>query len=473
MSRRIRVHAAPSRPWAWLAALAVACAMAGAAHGAPATLAWPAGAPPTARFQAASADSDTSLDDFIGGMADSTDQYFGVTAAPTDTAGLDSALAYGLDHPEEQLEHRRAKIHPEPRLDFNRVDGAVYGGALVLGDKNALGELTGTATYANGPNVWLGFGTYQKVFTQRTARWTARIDGGTQTYSMDRDYFERYLAALRAFISGRDHKHYLRQEGVRVAFQRESEFTRVTFMFRDMLEKPLETVATWNLMNRPLDIVDNLQAEYGRAVEVGLGVGGRLPLLPVNAEAMYLTSDSRLGGDLEYQRLRIAANGQWGVGRVATFVPQVLYGRLRGDALPQESFYIGGGRTLRSIQGGLRAGTGIAVARADLIGTPDILALAHIPHPDMFPIQASVFTGAGAVWGVDPFGPVRGGTNWPDAREWMSEVGFALSWTPGIPDPSHFIRLSYAAPLGPAREHTTWSISYSRALDLVRPFSLE
>jgi hypothetical protein len=32
-------------------------------------------------------------------MSDSTAAYFGATAAHTDTAGLDSALTYGLAHP--------------------------------------------------------------------------------------------------------------------------------------------------------------------------------------------------------------------------------------------------------------------------------------------------------------------------------------------------------------------------------------
>jgi hypothetical protein len=43
--------------------------------------------------------SDSSLHRFLDTLADSTDRYFGLIAAPTDTAGLDSALAAGLERP--------------------------------------------------------------------------------------------------------------------------------------------------------------------------------------------------------------------------------------------------------------------------------------------------------------------------------------------------------------------------------------
>ena len=55
-------------------------------------------------------------------------------------------------------------------------------------------------------------------------------------------------------------------------------------------------------------------------------------------------------------------------------------------------------------------------------------------------------------------------------RMWASEAGTSLLYQPGIPDPTSFIRLNFAFPLGPDRENSRFTLSYSRALDLVKAF---
>ena len=74
----------------------------------------------------AQAPADTALGGFLGGLADSTDRYFGFTATPLDTAGLDSALADRLKRPwTEPLDSRRFEISWGPWMQFNRVEHVI------------------------------------------------------------------------------------------------------------------------------------------------------------------------------------------------------------------------------------------------------------------------------------------------------------------------------------------------------------
>jgi hypothetical protein len=110
----------------------------------------------------------------------------------------------------------------------------------------------------------------------------------------------------------------------------------------------------------------------------------------------------------------------------------------------------------------------MAVGRLDLVAVPDLLALARIPHPDMFPMQGSIFLASGAAWGPDPYGgPPRRGIDWPNQEEWKSEAGFALHWQPGIPDPLSYFRFSFGFGLG-ANHENSFTVTYTRPLDLFR-----
>ena len=134
----------------------------------------------------AGAEPDTTLGGFLGTLSDSTDRYFGLSAARPDTAGQDSALAYGLKHPE--LGRRRRALGLRPDFAFNRVDGPVWGGVAHVGQPRLLGELTGRLAYSAGPNVWLGGGGYQKTVQRANAGWSLSLFAGRLTASMDRDH---------------------------------------------------------------------------------------------------------------------------------------------------------------------------------------------------------------------------------------------------------------------------------------------
>jgi hypothetical protein len=413
---------------------------------------------------------DTTIEDFLGNLSDSTDEYFGLSSAPVDTTGNDSALAYGLANPRVERPAHRFGLAVRPDFTFSRVNGPTYAGEIGIGQRRSFGELYGDLGYAVGPNDWLGGGGYRRTGRVGNALAAFTLFGGRETETMNRDIEGFHLASFRALVSGKDYRSYFRREGVRAKFELERETWRVGVGYRDMHESALVTTTTWNLRNRDLIVVDNLAASAGRVREMQFTGTWRVPGAPVTAEFEHVTAGSTIGSDLEYRRTRGAVSGDFGLGQIATFVPQVSYGRLTPVLIPQEAFYLGGSHSLHSLEGEARAGTGLALARVDLIGAQDILALAHIPHPAMMPIQAGLFGGVGAVWGPDPHGgPGATGDWWPERNAWLGEVGASLIYQPGIPDPLNAFRFNYAVPLGSSRNRTRWSISYMRAIDLVNP----
>jgi len=147
-------------------------------------------------------------------------------------------------------------------------------------------------------------------------------------------------------------------------------------------------------------------------------------------------------------------------------VPQFSYGRLTGDLPPQASFYLGGSGSLRSLHRDQRGGSGLALAKLDLIGAQDLLALLHIPHPEALPLQGALFAATGAGWGRDPYtGTVVPGGDWPDRRGWVSEAGASLLYNTALFPTLH---LSYAWPIGPGPHEGRWTVWFARPLDLLR-----
>ncbi len=422
---------------------------------------------PVNASEVSSAAPDSTFDGFLDQLADSTSRYFGVSASPPDTAGLDSALAYGLAHPQA----RRVRLRPSiaPDFTFNRVDGPVYILAAGLGTLSGIGEFHGEAGYASGPNDVLWQARWTKVFGGREGRWRFSTGLGLETGSMDRERTSVRLTAARAFLVGKDDHHYLRREGFDLGLQRELLFARLGIRYRDMEESAIATRAGWNLFGRPLSTYDNLPAFAGRAREFEYSALVHADPFPVEAEILHQTSGNAIGSDFEYRRTRVALSGDIGLGARATLLPQLMYGRFTGQALPQALFYLGGSRSMRSMSSSARGGTHGAQARLEVIGADDVLTLLRIPHPAFLPLQLGAFAGVGAVWGADPFGgPARSGGDWPDAQHWVSEAGLSVIYQPGIPTPTTFVRFNYAWPLGPERESTNISVSVSHAMDFLR-----
>jgi hypothetical protein len=414
---------------------------------------------------------DTALGGFLEQLSDSTDLYFGLSAAPTDTAGLDTVLLDTATQP-----RRRLAIGLRPSYDFNRVDGNTWGGTLTLRDArtdgeqaNGLGRLAGSLERAVGSRTTLGGVRYRNRLQTPDRSLGLDLWGGRHTARLDRDHDERALDLLRALVSGNDASQYLREEGFAGALDHTRGPWRARVAWRDVRQSPLATTVTWNLFDEPLLSPGNLAAAHGRTREAGYALSLRWPRVPLVTEVEHQTSSRKLGSDFEYRRTRAAAALDLSLGRVAALVPQFAYGRLTGDAVPQAAYYLGGSRTLRSLHRDARAGTGLAIAKLELVTAGDLLETLRLPHSGAFPLRGALFGATSAVWGRDPFsGAVVRGTDWPDRRDWRSEVGVSVLFPSALFSPGSALRYSCAWPIGPDAGGPRWSVSVSRALDLLR-----
>jgi hypothetical protein len=422
-----------------------------------------AAAPPAAAQTPA--ESDTSLGGFLGQFSDSTDRFFGVSAAPVDTAGLDTVLSDSGLRP-----RRRLELGFAPTFDFSRVDGSTPGLSASLGapapepGRTGWGKLRGNVARALGPDVTLGGGRYQDRLVLARQPFDLDLWIGRKTGHLDRDDDDP-LAMVGAFLTGSDWTQYCRNDGFEGSLTHPHGWWRASAGFRDLLQSPLRTTATWNLFNQALERPGNLAAAYGRTHELGYEASAHWPGLPLLTEIAYQTSSRRLGSDFEYRRVRVAAGLDLTLGRFASLVPQFAWGRLTGDEVPQAAFYLGGNSMLRSLPRDQLGGTGMAIAKLDLIGAQDLLALLHVPHPAALPLQGAVFAASGTMWGRDPYsGAVTPGGNWPDGRDWRSEVGVSLLYNTAIFPTLH---ISHAWPVGPHAGGGRWCVSLSRPLDLL------
>ena len=394
--------------------------------------------------------ADTTLGDYLHALADSSDAHFGPVTASIDTTGLDSSRVYAFAHPERWGYRRKQRVAFFPVADFNRVDGPALGAGAAFGSALEWGKLSGQWAYATGPNLSLGTVAYLKRLEQPTVRWDLKAFGGRTTSVMNREDRGHSLSALSAFVSGGDHSHYLRQDGVTARLSREGVTHRLAVGYRNELESPRVTTATWNLRHKRPAIVGNLPATLGRASELSYELLWRVPRTPVTAQALHATSSRSIGSDFEYRRTLVSAGADIGIGRTFAVVPQVEYGGLTGDGLPQAAFYLGGSHTLRSLPYAVTGGSRLALARLDVLMVRDVLEVLHVPHPAAFPLQLGTFAATGAVWGRDPYtGLVRPGVDWPNVAEWRHEAGVSVMWQPGIPDPAMFVRVNWAKPIGP------------------------
>ncbi len=413
---------------------------------------------------------DTTLTRFLGTLSDSTDRYFGMSAAPVDTAGLDTVIAESSRAPS------RLQFGILPTFAFNRVDGSTPGVTAHVEDEgvepgqNGWGRLGGSIGRAAGPGRVLGNAHYtNRLFVARQP-FDLDLWAGRTTACVDPDVTPTFFTGLSALLSGEDWTHYLRNDGWKASLGHRRGWWEVRAGWRDLLQTPLETTAGWNLYHNALVVPWNLAAVRGRLREAEYFGTAHAPVLPLRAEVDYRTSSHRLGSDFEYRRMRVAAGLDLSLGRAASLVPQAAYGRLTGDPLPQASFYIGDDATMRSLPRDGRAGTGMLIVKVDLIGARDALTALHVPHPAWLPLRAGAFTATSATWGRDPnTGVVVRGIDLPDRRDFLSEVGASLVYDSAIFGPGNFIRWSYAWPIGPTDHEGRWTVTLTRVLDLLAP----
>ncbi len=422
---------------------------------------------------------DSLFDDYVHGLSDSTDAWFGVTAAPVDTAGLDSALAVGLALPPgarraSGADARGLRFGWSPAPGFNRADGAQLGVGLSL--RSALpGRLTGRVQFTTGSHDVLGEGAWSESWRVQPlrslrSRLALRVAAGRWTEPADRDHFDPVFATLNAVLWGGDRHHYLRRDGVRASLRLGNDRTAATIGWRDQLESSLPYTTRWTTFGGPPELDRNDPVLEGRARELALIADLPVPGTRFGVQAAHWTSDPRLGSDRRYRRTRLLLAGDVSLGRRFALVPQASYGRLRGEVLPQQAFYFGGTPDVRTLERNEWSGTGRTFVRTDLVLVDDLRTLLHLPLPAWLPLQASVYAAAGASWGREPTTGVARPTNrdWPHRSEWLSEAGGGLSWRLGAPDPLSALRFEYAVPIGADGRDAAFTIAFKHPLGSLR-----
>ena len=425
--------------------------------------------------RAGEAPGDSLLNAYVRGMRDSTDTWFGTTATPVDTAGLDSALAAGLKkgpHWHGARSRRGQSFDWGPALGFNRADGGQLGASATMGTR-WLGDVSGRLQYTTGTKDWLGEGAWSSSWRvdPLRSRLGLRLAAGRYTTAFDRDYYEPILTSLNALFAGEDRHQYLRRDGFIGSVRLSAEPAFITAGWRDQLESSLPYTTSWYLFGHGPVLPFNDTAAFGRVRELNLGGDATIPGTRFRVNAMYWTSDPSMGSEMLYRRTRLTAGGDVSLGRHFSLVPQATYGLLRGETPPQEAFYLGGVANLRTLKRNELAGAGRAFGRFDLILTDEIGRPLHLPIPGHLPLQLGAFAGSGAVWGRDPVtGDAVPTTRLvPHRDEFLSEAGLGLMWRFGIPNPLTSLRFELAFPIGPDHRGVSYAVAYQEPLNLLPP----
>jgi hypothetical protein len=427
-----------------------------------------------AAARAGEAPADSALHSYVRQLSDSTDAWFGITAAPLDTAGLDSALASGLALPpgaRRAGRTRAVQLGWSPAPGFNRADGGQLGLGLSLTSSRLPGRLHGRAQYTTGTKDVIGEGGWSDSWrVGLRSRLSLDLAAGRWTEPFNRDSFDPIFATMGALLWGGDRHHYLRRDGFRasVGLGGESHWARAAW--RDQAETSLPYTTRWTVFGSLPDPRANDPAAEGRTRELAFTGQVTIPGTRFHARATHWTSDPRMGSDFTYRRTAVNVAGDVSLGRHLALVPRASYGRLRGEVLPQQAFYFGGNPDIRTLDAYSLSGSGRTYVRSDLILVDDLRTLLRLPLPAWLPLQAGVFAGSGASWGRDPLtnDAIATRRDFPRRSEWMSEAGVSLAWRPGIPDPLSAVRFEYALPIGADERGAAFVVSWTHPLGMLR-----
>src|SRR5205823_14350267 len=168
------------------------------------------------------------------------------------------------------------------------------------------------------------------------ARASLRAAAGRWTEAFDRDHYQPFVSSVNALYSGRDRNHYLRRDGFTTGARLTSDRGYSAIGWRRQLESPLRFTTAWTLLGDSPELRFVIPAIRGSVSELTLEEDLTVPRTRFRVNAAYANSDPRIGSDFRYRRARLAAGGDLSLGRHLALVPQATYGRLRGDALPQD-----------------------------------------------------------------------------------------------------------------------------------------
>ena len=406
-------------------------------------------------------DAEDPLGPFLRDLADSTDAFFGRSAASFDTTGIDSLIRISgglMSEAPGSAAARRFSTSKGPVVGFHRSTGLVLGVKTRAGDSHR-GWATAQLSY--------GFANKEGRYRAALASVLAGHEsaGGPRHLVLEISYSRETLpfapehacpveSAVGTLLTGRDRQSVYERRGGSVQLTWSDRSFIAGIGWRRARDQSMPTVSRFKV----------------------LGAGGTLPavtptrpgsfkegfaefscnFLPVprhlGVEAGYASRDrwrARLAAAHDIDRFGFKVNVQceWGV--AARNGPQ------------QSRFEIGGPLAVPSLGLGDESGNRLLLGKTELIRGIDLLKALHVPHPSMLVLHPAIFIHGACVWTES-----EGRWSAPPAACWRGAAGVALLHLPGIILPASYVRLQMAWPLGLESGVARFSVALGRWHDL-------
>lgn len=417
---------------------------------------------------AAPAASDTSLHRYISGLADSSHAWFGSDTLDFDTTGVDSLGRLYTAHPElaprplRNYDPRASEGENAPVVRLSALERPFAGARLQLnGIERGPGALSLEGGYAVGIKESRFAGGLTRAYSNDVLALSAHLSAYRSTLHFDAFQvepdpdFEGPRLVLRS-LGLQD-----RREGWRARALVRTRLLAVQGVWRDEQAHDLKYPSGFKdylLSGTPA----SRRASPGtlRSLTASVGLGRQAVDGVLRAEIEH----AGFGGRFEYNRIRVGAGRIFRVGESALLGIQAEWSGADSGAPAQEQFYAGGAHSLSGWAFGSLQARQLYLGRATLLLGPDVLASLHIPHPALLPLSFATFVDVGAAPDLEPANGLS--PKAPAGGDWRTSVGLGLWYSPGLVDPSSFIKLTAAQPIGPRSDHRLkWSLAWSRVLD--------
>ncbi len=406
-----------------------------------------------------------ALQQFLRGMSDSTNVYFGPTSVAFDTTGIDSLLRVGGDPKLGKRSAFKQGLSFLPISTFHRAEGHSLGLAATLG-RRQLGQLSLRGSYglANEEGRYR-FGWKRDLWRrsmtgdpEATTRVILSLGYARETLPFAPEHAQPFSSSFGAFATGRDRQSVYESRG----FTGELALQTLGFAVgagyhgaRDQ-SMPRATRATlWGRDRSVPEVTRAREESYDEATGFlrYRGKGG-----------LYRAGVFGRFADRDRWRVRAAAAQKLLLGGGFDAHFQAEGGLAARGIPPQLRFELGGPLAVPSLGFGDEAGDRLLLGKCELVHGVDLMRALHLPHPAYFVVHPAIFVQAGSTWrrGEGP-----GEWSSPPRESWRGAAGISLVHLPGIPSPANLVRMQMAWPIGRESGCARFSLAVSRWFDVI------
>ncbi|MBK8229427.1 MAG: hypothetical protein IPK72_02330 [Candidatus Eisenbacteria bacterium] len=405
------------------------------------------------------------LRDFLRGMADSTNVYFGEVSTAFDTTGVDSLLRAGGNPDLEKDRSLESPLRFSPVRGFHRAEGHSLGLKASYG-RAALGRLTAQGSYgfANREGRYR-FGYTRNLWSrvpegalEDPSRLILDLAYARETLPFAPEHAQGLVSSTAALLRGRDRQSVYESRGAeaRLTYQRGA--LRLAAGYRDAKDSAMP-LATRKILLGVNRTAPEVIAARGQNYREGLAA----------IRTRLFAGRARVGLDGRFshrERWRVrGAFAQRVTLRSALDAHLQFEGGLSARLGPvQDRFELGGPLAVPSLGFGDAAGDRLLLGKAELVSGIDLLRTLRLPHPSFVVLHPGIFAHGGATWSR---GDGSGEWNAPVSSDWRGAAGLSLVHVPGFPTPATLVRLQVARPIGRESGVTRFSAAFSRWFDLL------